>query len=206
MSADAVAVLIRQKHVVGTDCDEPGVTDFHLVMKLDQTLGLAPILRAESSPAKHQNHRIWPLKIGKLPTFARVIGQLIIGKYCASYNVRSHVVEPPLRRCDVSDFYRALALVANARPNIGRPLFDCSCVTSSWITSQCSTRTPSSMRTMSAATQFTGRPKFENRPCTMTKFPSATIVPGSYLRAGGRLLMRSNKPSRPGAMCALCWM
>jgi len=26
------------------------------------------------------------LKIGKLPTFARVIGQLIIGKYCASYN------------------------------------------------------------------------------------------------------------------------
>jgi hypothetical protein len=25
-----------------------------------------------------------------------VIGQLIIGKYCASYNVRSHVVEPPL--------------------------------------------------------------------------------------------------------------
>jgi len=49
MSADAVAVLIRQKHVVGTDGDEPGVTDFHLVMKLDQTLGLAPILRAESS-------------------------------------------------------------------------------------------------------------------------------------------------------------
>src|SRR6267378_7540974 len=94
MSADAVAVLVRQKHVVGTEGDEPGVTDFHLVMKVDQTLGLAPILRAESSPAKHQNHRIWPLKIGKLPTFARVIGQLIIGKYCASYNVRSHVVEP----------------------------------------------------------------------------------------------------------------
>src|SRR5712675_1123149 len=92
MSPDAVAVLIRQKHVVGTDGDEPGVTDFDLVMKLDQTLGLAPILRAESSPAKHQNHRIWPLKIGKLPTFARVIGQLMIGKYCASYNVRSHAV------------------------------------------------------------------------------------------------------------------
>src|SRR6266851_4393416 len=99
MSADAVAVLIRQKHVVGTDGDEPGVTDFHLVMKLDQTLGLAPILRAESSPAKHQNHRIWPLKIGNLPTFARVIGQLIIGKQCASYNVRSHTIQPPLRKC-----------------------------------------------------------------------------------------------------------
>src|ERR1700736_824250 len=123
MSADAVAVLIRQKHVVGTDGDEPGVTDFHLVMKLDQTLGLAPVLRAESSPAKHYNHRIWPLKFGKLPTFARVIGQLIIGKYCASYNVRSHVVEPPLRQCDVSVFHRALAWAANVRPNIGDPLF-----------------------------------------------------------------------------------
>jgi hypothetical protein len=61
MSADAVAVLIRQKHVVGTDGDEPGVTDFHLVVKLDQTLGLAPILRAEPSSAKHKDHGIWPL-------------------------------------------------------------------------------------------------------------------------------------------------
>src|SRR5260370_28099724 len=109
MSADAGAVLIRRKHVVGTDSDQAAVTDFHLVVKLDQTLGLAPILRAESSPAKHKDHGIWPLKLGKLPTFARVIGQLIIGKYCASYNVRSHVVQPPLRQSDVSDFYRALA-------------------------------------------------------------------------------------------------
>src|SRR4029077_886439 len=109
MSPDAVAVLIRQKHVVGTDGDEPGVTDFHLVMKLDQPLGLAPILRGESAPTEHQDHGIWPRKTGKLPTFARVIGQLIIGKYCASYNVRSHVVEPPLRQCDVSVFYLALA-------------------------------------------------------------------------------------------------
>jgi hypothetical protein len=61
MSPDAVAVLIRQKHVVGTDGDEPGIADFHLVVKLDQTVGLAPILRAESSPAKHKDHGIWPL-------------------------------------------------------------------------------------------------------------------------------------------------
>src|SRR6266404_2404367 len=108
MSADTVAVLIRQKHVVGTDGDEPGITDFHLVVKLDQTLGLAPVLRAEPSPAKHQDHGIWPLQIGKLATFARVIGQLIIGKYCASYNVGSHAVQPPLRQYNVSVFYRAL--------------------------------------------------------------------------------------------------
>jgi hypothetical protein len=97
MSADTVAVLIRQKHVVGTDGDEPGVTDFHLVVKLDQTFGLAPILWAVSSPAEHQNHGIWPLQIRKLAVFARVIGQLIIGEYCASYNVCSHAFQPPLK-------------------------------------------------------------------------------------------------------------
>jgi hypothetical protein len=80
MSADAVSVLIRQKHVVGAYGDEAGVTDFHLVVKLDQTLGLAPVLRAVSSPAEHQDHGIWPLQIGKLAVFARLIGQLIIGK------------------------------------------------------------------------------------------------------------------------------
>src|SRR5258708_39038991 len=90
MSADSGAVLIRRKHIVGTDRDQPGVTDFHLAIQLDQTLDLAQVLRAVSSPAKHQDHRIWPLQVRKLATFARVIGQLIIGKYRASYNVRSH--------------------------------------------------------------------------------------------------------------------
>jgi hypothetical protein len=41
------------------------------------------------------------------------------------------------------------------------------------------------MRIMSAAIQFTGRPMPENRPWMMTKSPSATITPGSYLRVGG---------------------
>src|SRR5712671_5841124 len=79
-------------------------------------------------------------------------------------------------------------------PNIGRPLFDCSRDASSWITSQCSTRMLSLMRRMSAAIQFTGRPKSEKRPCTITKSPSATTVPASYLSVVGRLLMRLNRP------------
>jgi hypothetical protein len=33
--------------------------------------------------------------------------------------------------------------------------------------------------------------------------PSATIVPGSYLRVGRRLLMRPKRPLRSGAMCAV---
>jgi hypothetical protein len=36
---------------VSADRHQPAVTDVHLAMQLDQTLGLAPILRAESSLA-----------------------------------------------------------------------------------------------------------------------------------------------------------
>ena len=59
--------------------------------------------------------------------------------------------------------------VLKLSPNIGKPLFDSSLVTSSWITSQCSRRRPSSMRRMSAAIQFAGR-KPENRPWTGGRF------------------------------------
>jgi hypothetical protein len=48
MSADGSAVVIRYKHVIGTDRDKAGVTDFPLAVKLDQTFGLAQILRAVS--------------------------------------------------------------------------------------------------------------------------------------------------------------
>jgi hypothetical protein len=37
--------------------------------------------------------------------------------------------------------------------------------------------------------QFTGASKPLNRPCTITRSPSATIVPGSYFNLGGMLLM-----------------
>src|SRR5258706_8339447 len=48
-------------------------------------------------------------------------------------------------------------------PNMGKPLFDCSCVTSSSITSQWSMSIPSCSRTISPAIQFTGAPKPEKR-------------------------------------------
>jgi hypothetical protein len=48
--------------------------------------------------------------------------------------------------------------ISNLLPNIGRPLFDSSRVASSWIASQCSTKIPSFIRTMSSAIQFTGWP------------------------------------------------
>src|SRR5438552_12075292 len=52
-------------------------------------------------------------------------------------------------------------------PNIGMPLFDSAFVASSCKTSQCSARRPFSILTISAATQATGRPIPEKRPCTM---------------------------------------
>ena len=65
-------------------------------------------------------------------------------------------------------------LTPNLSPNMGRPLLDDAAVASSWMTSQCSTRIPSLTRRMSAAIQFTGWPKPENRPCTITTSSSAT--------------------------------
>ena len=50
------------------------------------------------------------------------------------------------------------------------------------------------------AIQAAGRPWPENRPCTITKSPSATIVPDSYFNVGGKPLTRLNRPARPGAM------
>jgi hypothetical protein len=57
----------------------------------------------------------------------------------------------------------------NALPNIGRPLRDDSSDASSWITSQCSARTPSSRRMTSSTIQFVGWPIPENRPWTNHK-------------------------------------
>ena len=36
--------------------------------------------------------------------------------------------------------------------------------------------------------------------------PTLKYEPGVIVADGDMLLMRLNRPSRPGAMCALCWM
>ena len=56
----------------------------------------------------------------------------------------------------------------NRLPNIGRPLFDSASVASSWSTSQCSARRPSSILTTSAAIRATGRPSPVKRPWRIT--------------------------------------
>src|SRR5438132_11654653 len=54
---------------------------------------------------------------------------------------------------------RGCTYPGNELPNIGFPLLDCPRVASSSMTSQCSTKTPSSMTRMSAAIQLAGAPK-----------------------------------------------
>ncbi len=43
-----------------------------------------------------------------------------------------------------------------------------------------------------------GRPCPEKRPWTITKSPSATMTPGSYVSVDGTFLIRLERPSRPG--------
>jgi len=52
----------------------------------------------------------------------------------------------------------------------------------------------------------TGRPKSENRPCTIYEISIARSFPGSYLSVGGRLLTRLNSPRDPAryGRCAGC--
>src|SRR5262249_25840389 len=114
-------------------------------------------------------------------TLGRELFQLIINvdlKELPPFDHRQfseHGVRPPIgsRSCmpgSIDDFEQLLFFkdrsslpqkcsvghLLKLSPNMGRPLFDCSFVASSWITSQCSTRMPSSIRRMSAAIQFTG--------------------------------------------------
>src|SRR6266436_6497456 len=64
----------------------------------------------------------------------------------------------------------------NLSPNIGSPLFEAARVASSWMTSQCSARTPFSRRTTSTTIQLgVPAPRPEKRPCNIKKSPFAKI-------------------------------
>jgi len=82
--------------------------------------------------------------------------------YAATASLNRSHTSPPVR--NLRDGRPGHRYSGNESPNIGLPLLDCSCVASSWMTSQCSTRTPSSILRMSAAIKFAGAPSPENRP------------------------------------------
>src|SRR5271163_2764297 len=90
MGSDARPKFIRLDYVVGTDGNQAAVTDFHLVMKLKQPLGLPAVFRAKASAAEHDDHRIGSLQLRKLAALTRLIAQLVIGKHSARYDVCTH--------------------------------------------------------------------------------------------------------------------
>src|SRR5713101_6461602 len=100
-------------------------------------------------------------------------GQVRLVGTAVSIGHRSHPTRP-------IPFASRMVHFVNASPNMGRPLFDCSCVASSSITSQYSTRTPSLTGKMSAAIRSVGWPKPKKRPCTIAKFFSPTVSFDSY--------------------------
>jgi hypothetical protein len=52
MRTDARTVFICHSQVVRANCDEAAITDFHLAMKVEESLRLAAIFWAVASPAK----------------------------------------------------------------------------------------------------------------------------------------------------------
>jgi hypothetical protein len=94
-------------------------------------------------------------------------------------------------RCGLLRLGRELS--AEHRPPALR-LFPCAWSCS---TSQCSTRTASAMRTMSAAIQLRGCPVPENLPWTIPNSSWAKIRPASYRSAASTLRVSLNRPSQP---------
>jgi hypothetical protein len=91
VSADAGAVLVGERDVVGADGDETAVANFYFAVELDEELGLAAVFGAEASAAEDEDHGLLRLQLGELAAFRGVIGELVVGKERAGDNVGSHV-------------------------------------------------------------------------------------------------------------------
>ena len=74
MRADTAAIFVGLHDVVGADRNQPAITNLHLAVKLDKSLSLPTILRAEAAAAQYDDHRILSLQLGELPAFRRVVG------------------------------------------------------------------------------------------------------------------------------------
>src|ERR1700722_2707531 len=61
VSADAAAIFIRLRDVVGADRDEPAIGNLEFTMKLDQPFSLSTVLWAEPSTTEYEDHWMWSL-------------------------------------------------------------------------------------------------------------------------------------------------
>ena len=91
VSAYSAAVFVGLGDVVGTDRDQPAVTDLHLTMELQQTFGLTAIFRAEGAAAEDNHHGILSLQLGEFSMLCGMIAKLIIREDCSRHHIGSRV-------------------------------------------------------------------------------------------------------------------
>src|SRR5262249_54097521 len=99
MGTDSAAIFVRLRDAVGADRDEPAIADLELTMELEKPFGLAAVLRAETSAAEDENHRMLALQLGELPSIPRVVGELVVGKDGPRNDVSAHG-RSPLKRAN----------------------------------------------------------------------------------------------------------
>jgi hypothetical protein len=71
--AHATPIFVGLTDIVGTNRDQPAIRNLQFSIQLNQTFPLPSVLRAKTSAAQHENHRIWPLEFRKLPPFRGVV-------------------------------------------------------------------------------------------------------------------------------------
>jgi hypothetical protein len=91
VGANSGAIFIRLGNVVGADGDEAAIADFEFTMELNKSFRLPAVFGAEATAAENENHRMWSLQFGELPTFRGVVGKLVVGEDGLRNNVRSHM-------------------------------------------------------------------------------------------------------------------
>src|SRR5260370_5343544 len=79
VGTDSTPIFIRLSNIVGADCDQAGIANLDLTMKLNKSFSLPAVFRAETSGAQDENHGVLSLQLGDLPPLSGVVGELIVG-------------------------------------------------------------------------------------------------------------------------------
>jgi hypothetical protein len=74
----------------------------NFTVQLNESFSLPPILRAITSAAEYNNHRMLALQFRQAPSFRRMVTEFVIGKTHARHNITPHRVEKLLSLRSVS--------------------------------------------------------------------------------------------------------
>jgi hypothetical protein len=97
VGANSAAIFICLGDIVGADGDKPTIGNLEFTMELNKQLSLAAVLRAKTSAAEDENHRMLSLQFGEFAALRDVVGKLIVGEDSPWNQVRSHR-KPSIRR------------------------------------------------------------------------------------------------------------